>query len=154
MVNPIQVCVGTLDLAAVHSVTQVIKIIEEDDKYREVLDFVKNQMDPDEKAIIFCGKKARADDLSSEFSLEGICCSCIHGNRDQSDREQALVDIKEGVVKILIATDVASRGIDIQDLSHVINYDFPRNIEEYVHVSLTQFDQIQLEFQLNFLLII
>lgn len=103
------------------------------------MDFVKNQMDPEEKAIIFCGKKARADDLSSEFSLAGICCQCIHGNRDQADREQALVDIKEGVVKILIATDVASRGIDIQDLSYVINYDFPRNIEEYVHVMLSIF---------------
>lgn len=94
-------------------------------------------MDPEEKAIIFCGKKARADDLSSEFSLAGICCQCIHGNRDQADREQALVDIKEGTVKILIATDVASRGIDIQDLSYVVNYDFPRNIEEYVHVMHT-----------------
>lgn len=138
MKNPAQVYVGSLDLAAVHSVTQVIKIIDEDDKFREVMNFVKNQMDPDEKAIIFCGKKARADDLSSEFSLEGIACQCMHGNRDQSDREQALIDIKEGVVKILIATDVASRGIDIQDLSYVINYDFPRNIEEYVHVRTGQ----------------
>lgn len=51
----------------------------------------------------------------------------------QLDREQALADIKSGEVKILIATDVASRGIDIEDISHVINYDFPRNIEEYVH---------------------
>lgn len=138
MKNPAQVYVGSLDLAAVHSVTQVIKIIDEDDKFREVMNFVKNQMDPDEKAIIFCGKKARADDLSSEFSLEGVACQCMHGNRDQSDREQALIDIKEGVVKILIATDVASRGIDIQDLSYVINYDFPRNIEEYVHVRTSQ----------------
>lgn len=52
----------------------------------------------------------------------------------QSDREQALIDIKEGLVSILIATDVASRGIDIEDITHVVNYDFPRNIEEYVHV--------------------
>lgn len=107
------------------------------------MDFVKNQMDPDEKAIIFCGKKARADDLSSEFSLKNICCQCIHGNRDQSDREQALLDIKDGVVKILIATDVASRGIDIQDLSYVINYDFPHNIEEYVHVRFYIFKTMQ-----------
>lgn len=53
----------------------------------------------------------------------------------QSDREQALEDIKSGLVKILIETDVASRGIDIGDITHVINYDFPRDIEEYVHVS-------------------
>lgn len=57
----------------------------------------------------------------------------------QSDREQALEDIKSGLVKILIATDVASRGIDIEDITHVINYDFPRDIEEYVHVSSMKF---------------
>jgi ATP-dependent RNA helicase DDX43 len=63
------------------------------------------------KCIIFCGKKDRADDLSSEFSLKGIICQSIHGNREQSDREQALADIKSGEVKILVATDVASRGM-------------------------------------------
>ena len=57
----------------------------------------------------------------------------IHGDRDQSDREQALLDLKSGQVKILLATDVASRGIDISDITYVVNFDFPRNIEEYVH---------------------
>lgn len=58
---------------------------------------------------------------------------CIHGGRVQADREASLADIRNGVVSILIATDVASRGIDIHDISLVINYDFPLNIEEYVH---------------------
>jgi ATP-dependent RNA helicase DDX43 len=71
--------------------------------------------------------------LSADFVLAGITCQAIHGNREQRDREQALEDIKSGYVNILIATDVASRGIDIQDITMVINYDFPRNIEEYVH---------------------
>lgn len=97
------------------------------------MDFVKN-MSRSEKVIIFCGKKSRADDLSSEISLQSIPVQCIHGDRDQADREQALEDIKRGDVSILIATDVASRGIDIGDITHVINYDFPRNIEEYVSV--------------------
>lgn len=132
MINPVQVCVGSLDLAAVHSVQQVIEIIDEEAKFRRIMRFIK-QMAPDEKAIIFCGKKSRADDLSSEVSLAGIAAQCIHGSRDQSDREQALADIKSGEVNILIATDVASRGIDIEDITHVVNYDFPRNIEEYVH---------------------
>ncbi|KAF5306529.1 hypothetical protein FQR65_LT18539 [Abscondita terminalis] len=60
-------------------------------------------------------------------------CQSIHGDREQCDREQALADITDGTVQILIATDVASRGLDIEDITHVINYDFPRNIEEYVH---------------------
>lgn len=93
-----------------------------------------------DKAIVFCGKKTRADDLSSDLSIEGVMCQCIHGDRDQvccnfisipysacnsyshsqSDRNQAIADISSGDVKILIATDVASRGLDIEDITFVI----------------------------------
>ncbi|XP_013119607.1 probable ATP-dependent RNA helicase DDX43 [Stomoxys calcitrans] len=132
MNNPIQVCVGSLDLAATHTVRQKIEIVEEDDKFYLLKSFVK-KMEYDEKVIIFCGKKVRADDLSSDLTLDGFRCQCIHGSRDQSDREQAIADISSGEVKILIATDIASRGLDIEDITHVINFDFPRNIEEYVH---------------------
>ncbi|XP_073817416.1 probable ATP-dependent RNA helicase DDX43 [Musca autumnalis] len=132
MNNPIQVCVGSLDLAATHTVTQLIEIVEEDEKFYLVKSFVK-RMAFDEKVIIFCGKKVRADDLSSDLTLDGFRCQCIHGSRDQSDREQAIADITSGEVNILIATDIASRGLDIEDITHVINFDFPRNIEEYVH---------------------
>ncbi|KAH8246794.1 hypothetical protein KR032_000051 [Drosophila birchii] len=133
MRNPIQVCVGSLDLAATHSVRQVIELLEDDkDKFQAIKSFVR-QMTKTDKIIIFCGRKARADDLSSDLTLEGFATQCIHGNREQSDREQAIADIKSGVVHILVATDVASRGLDIEDITHVINYDFPRNIEEYVH---------------------
>lgn len=97
----------------------------------KIIKFVAEMKEID-KCIIFCGRKTRADDLSSEFALKGIRCQSIHGDRDQSDREQALADIKSGEVRILIATDVASRGIDIEDITHVVNFDFPRNIEEYV----------------------
>ncbi|XP_053672806.1 probable ATP-dependent RNA helicase DDX43 [Anopheles nili] len=132
MHDPIQVYVGTLDLAATHTVTQLIEVMDEEDKYHRINEFVRDML-PTDKVIIFCGKKTRADDLSSDFVLSGIHCQSIHGNREQSDREQALEDIKRGTVNILIATDVASRGLDIEDITHVVNYDFPRNIEEYVH---------------------
>ena len=59
----------------------------------------------------------RADDLASDCILKGIDCQSIHGDRDQHDREQALEDIKSGAVQILIATDVASRGLDIDDIT-------------------------------------
>lgn len=74
-------------------------------------------MTPDDKAIVFCGKKAIADDIASDLTLAGIQVQCIHGSRDQSDREQALKDIASGEVKILVATDLASRGIDIVDIT-------------------------------------
>lgn len=133
MSNPYQVFIGSLDLAATHTVTQIIEIMLEEEKLNRILRFVREEMTPDDKAIIFCGRKDGADSLSTELVLKHVDCQCIHGNRDQSDREQALEDIKSGLVKILIATDVASRGIDIEDITYVINYDFPRNIEEYVH---------------------
>ena len=58
----------------------------------------------------------RADDLSSDFALKGIVCQCIHGGREQIDRETALQEFRDGTVKLLIATDVASRGLDIADI--------------------------------------
>lgn len=133
MNNPYQVFIGSLDLAATHTVTQIIEIMDEEEKFYRIIRFAQQEMTPTDKAIIFCGKKDRADSLSCEFVLKGINCQSIHGNREQSDREQALADIKSGEVRILIATDVASRGIDIEDITYVVNYDFPRNIEEYVH---------------------
>lgn len=71
-------------------------------------------MDANDKAIVFVGKKSKVDDIASDLSLKNIMVQSIHGDRDQEDREQALVDLKTGEVRILIATDVASRGIDIQ----------------------------------------
>lgn len=106
MNNPIQVFIGSLDLAATHTVTQKIEIMDEGDKYYrvsvdckifhsiltilkkslpffQIFRFVQDEMGPKDKCIIFCGKKDRADDLSSEFSLKGIDCQSIHGNREQ-----------------------------------------------------------------------
>uniref|UniRef100_A0A8C4T3N9 RNA helicase n=1 Tax=Erpetoichthys calabaricus TaxID=27687 RepID=A0A8C4T3N9_ERPCA len=74
-----------------------------------------------------------ADDLSSDLILSGVPVQSLHGDREQCDREQALEDFKNGSVRILVATDLASRGLDVLDITHVLNYDFPRNIEEYVH---------------------
>ncbi|CAD5112086.1 DgyrCDS1327 [Dimorphilus gyrociliatus] len=133
MKNPVTCFVGSLDLAAVHSVEQEIRIIDEDEKRCLLLNFIHEERKPDEKVIVFVGRKTVADDIASDFALQGIYCQSLHGDRDQSDREQALLDLKEGNVSILIATDVASRGIDIKDISYVLNYDFPRHIEEYVH---------------------
>jgi len=65
--------------------------------------------------------------------MKGFTVESIHGGREQSDREMALENLRNGEVSILIATDVASRGIDINDVTVVINYDFTKDIEEYVH---------------------
>jgi len=135
MNDPVTVFIGSLDLAATHTVTQKIVLVGDggEDEKRDMLTEFIEEMGKDDKAIVFVGKKSKVDDIASDLSLKSISVQSIHGDRDQSDREQALMDLKSGEVHILIATDVASRGIDIQDITHVINFDFPRNIEEYVH---------------------
>lgn len=80
------------------------------------MEFATN-LQPDQKVIAFCTKKANANFLSSELACGGICAQIIHGDLEQCDREQALVDIAKGSVQILIATDVVSRGIDIDDIT-------------------------------------
>ena len=74
-------------------------------------------MEIEDKVIVFFGKKSKVDDTGSDLALSGVKCQSIHGGREQSDREQALEDIKSGSVRILLATDVASRGIDIEDIT-------------------------------------
>ncbi|XP_076260072.1 putative ATP-dependent RNA helicase DDX43 [Rhynchophorus ferrugineus] len=130
--DPVQVYVGSLDLTATHSVAQIIHVLHEDDKEKTFFDFIAN-MGPDDKVIVFCSTKAKTDYLSVECIMKRLPSASIHSNKEQCDREQAIADIMDGTAKILIATDVASRGLDIDDVTHVINYDFPKNIEEYVH---------------------
>ncbi|XP_041803950.1 probable ATP-dependent RNA helicase DDX43 [Chelmon rostratus] len=130
--NPMMVYVGTLDLAAVNTVQQTVLIVHEDEKKSYVFDFIRNML-PQDKVLIFVGKKLVADDLSSDMCLHGVAVQSLHGDREQYDREEALKDFKESRVRVLVATDLASRGLDVHDITHVFNYDFPRNIEEYVH---------------------
>ncbi|EDO39699.1 predicted protein, partial [Nematostella vectensis] len=130
MTDPVRVFVGCLDLNACENVTQLVEEVDGSLKKERVIEFIEG-MAPGEKVLIFVGKKVLADDLSSDLMLHGIDgVQCIHGDREQYDREQALDDFKTGLARILIATDVASRGLDIKDITYVINYDFPRHIEE------------------------
>ncbi|XP_019743719.1 putative ATP-dependent RNA helicase DDX43 [Hippocampus comes] len=130
--NPMMVYVGTLDLAAVDTVQQTVLVVHEEDKKSYLFGFIANLL-PEDKVLIFVSKKIICDDLSSDMSLHGLAVQSLHGDREQYDREEALKDFKEGHVRILVATDLASRGLDVHDITHVVNYDFPRNIEEYVH---------------------
>merc|ERR1712098_929920 len=132
MKDPVTVFVGSLDLAAVHSVTQILIKCEDENKWEEMLAFFES-MEEDDKVIVFVMRKTRAGFISAELAMKNIIAQCIHGGRDQEDREQALIDLKSGDVKILIATDVASRGLDIDDITPVFNFDFPKDMEEYVH---------------------
>ena len=132
--EPIQLYVGTLDLRAAKTVRQLLEMIQSEDQKNAILmNYIEKEMTEHDKVMVFVGRKATADNLSCDLIMKNIQCQSIHGDRQQCDREEALEDFKVGRARILIATDVASRGIDVNDVTCVINYDFPRNIEDYVH---------------------
>jgi ATP-dependent RNA helicase DeaD len=84
-------------------------------------------------AIVFCSTKRMVDTLAHKLRAYGYQADAIHGDMSQAARDRVMSKVKGGKLKILIATDVAARGLDIEDVSHVINYDIPENPEDYVH---------------------
>jgi ATP-dependent RNA helicase RhlE len=83
--------------------------------------------------LVFTRTKKGADRVAKELNKNGITCEAIHGNKSQGARERALQGFKTRKIRVLVATDIASRGIDVDKLSHVINYEIPEQAETYVH---------------------
>jgi ATP-dependent RNA helicase RhlE len=84
-------------------------------------------------ALVFTRTKRGADKVAKELNSNGIKAEAIHGNKSQGARERALKGFKDRSIHVLVATDIASRGIDVDKLSHVINYEIPEQAETYVH---------------------
>jgi len=82
---------------------------------------------------VFTRTKRGADRVAKELNSNGIASEAIHGNKSQGARERALKGFKNRTIRILVATDIASRGIDVDKLAHVINYEIPEQAETYVH---------------------
>jgi len=83
--------------------------------------------------LVFCGTKDNAEFLTRRLDHAGIDAAELHSNKSQSERKQALEGFKSGEHRVLIATDIAARGLDIDGISHVVNFDVPRNAEDYIH---------------------
>uniref|UniRef100_UPI003D0F1328 DEAD/DEAH box helicase n=2 Tax=Roseibium sp. TaxID=1936156 RepID=UPI003D0F1328 len=98
-------------------------------------DFLVEQLQekPDGMSLVFCRTKHGAERLMRKLSQSGLAAGSIHGNKSQGQRERAIRDLKEGRINVLVATDVAARGIDIPGVSHVYNFDLPEVPENYVH---------------------
>jgi ATP-dependent RNA helicase DeaD len=102
---------------------------------REKLESLCRVLDVEEtgKIIIFCRTKKGVDDLVASLQARGYMSDGLHGDLSQSQRDRVMKKFREGKLEILVATDVAARGIDIDDITHVINYDIPQDHESYVH---------------------
>ena len=86
-----------------------------------------------QQALVFTSTKRAADEISTNLRIEGFAAQALHGDMNQSARNRTLQAMRQGRVKVLVATDVAARGLDVAGISHVINFDLPRQAEDYVH---------------------
>eukprot|EP01114_Cavostelium_apophysatum_P006291 TRINITY_DN1753_c0_g1_i3.p1 TRINITY_DN1753_c0_g1~~TRINITY_DN1753_c0_g1_i3.p1 ORF type:complete len:621 (-),score=257.72 TRINITY_DN1753_c0_g1_i3:46-1908(-) len=132
--DPVQVSIGSLDLSANHRVAQIVEVVEPYDKDSKLLDILsKYHKSRKNKVLVFALYKMEASRIESFLQSKGWKCIAIHGDKSQALRTDALEKFKSGRVPLLIATDVAARGLDIPDVEYVINYTFPLTIEDYVH---------------------
>jgi len=133
LVSPVQLQIGSLNLSANQDIKQVIEIVEDNMKLNRIMTILKEIQKPGEKTVVFCETKKGCEMLSYELRNAGFPTNAIHGDKTQRDRDQVLRDFRSNRISVMVATDVAARGLDIKDLNHVINYDFPGQIEDYVH---------------------
>ncbi|KAI7203033.1 ATP-dependent RNA helicase [Hortaea werneckii] len=132
--NFIQVTIGSAELSANHRITQVVEVCSDFEKRDRMLKHMEHIMeDKNNKVLIFTGTKRVADEITRFLRQDGWPALSIHGDKQQNERDWVLNEFKTGKSPIMVATDVASRGIDVKDITHVFNYDYPNNSEDYVH---------------------
>ena len=128
--NPVSVSI-TPESTTVEAIKQSLMFVMRSDK-RDLLTYLIQEESP-EKVLVFCRTKHGCNRVSRQLGQDGIDALPIHGNKSQGARENALRRFRNGTLQVLVATDVASRGIDVSDISHVINLDLPNEPEVYVH---------------------
>jgi len=128
--NPVKIEI-TPAFAPIDIIDQEIYFVDKDNK-TNLLVYLLKDLDYD-SVLVFSKTKHGADKIVKELEKKGFDSVAIHGNKSQTNRQQALSDFKERKVRILIATDIAARGLDIEELSHVINYNLPDVPETYIH---------------------
>lgn len=116
---------------ATDTVRQVVYIVRAKDKFKVLFNHIA--LHPEARTIVFCNRKATTDDVYSSLKVRGVSVEMLSGDVNQNKRLKVLDAFRDGEVKVVVATDVAGRGIDIKGLEYVINFDFPYEAEDYVH---------------------
>merc|ERR1719295_1414562 len=130
----IHINIGSHSLHANHNILQIVDVCEEhqkEQKLSRLLDEIG--CEATNKILIFVETKRKADDLTRLMRRDGWPAMCINGDKQQKERDWVLGEFKQGATTILVATDVAARGLHVDDVKFVINYDYPNNSEDYIH---------------------
>jgi ATP-dependent RNA helicase RhlE len=129
--NPVEVRVSTGEATGDHIEQEVVKVPEGGNKFQVLLDMLNEQTF--DKVLIFAETKRTVNRMAEMLVKAGVKAAPIHGNKSQNARQAALDHFKAGRIQVLVATDVAARGIDVSDVTQVINYQVPRTYDSYVH---------------------
>lgn len=132
LTDPVRVTVGEVGMAN-EDITQVVQVIPSDaEKLPWLLDKLPGMID-DGDVLVFASKKATVDEIESQLSQKGFKIAALHGDKDQASRMDILQKFKSGIYHVLIATDVAARGLDIKSIKSVVNFDIARDMDAHVH---------------------
>jgi ATP-dependent RNA helicase DDX5/DBP2 len=131
--DPVKLTVGSEELTVNPSITQQIEVVGDYDKRDRFMSWMKNEVGDNQKVLVFTETKRGADSLCRELQYQQFSAAAIHGDKEQRQRDRTLSEFRSGHTNVLVATDVAQRGLDIKDVMYVANYDVPKTIEDYTH---------------------
>ena len=134
MCKPITVTVGNSNqLTANESIKQIVEVLEPHQKDQKLIDLLNKYHNRTNRVLVFVLYKKEATRVENAVRRAGWKCGSIHGDKSQKERTESITNFRDGSNPLLIATDVAARGLDIPDVEYVINYTFPLTVEEYCH---------------------
>ncbi len=129
MRNPVKISVGAVSKPVERAVQKLLQV-EEPHKMPLLLDILKAETG---RVLVFVRTKRRVDRLARRVMVSERRVTRLHGDRPQGQRDEAMAGFRDGKYRVLVATDIAARGLDVADVEHVVNFDFPRSPEDYVH---------------------
>jgi len=131
--DPIKLTIGSEELSTNPDITQQIEVVGDFEKRSRFMEWIKSAAGQTSRVLVFTETKRGADSLCRELQYQQLNAQAIHGDKDQRQRDRCIADFKSGRCNILVATDVAQRGLDIKDVKFVCNYDVPKTLEDYIH---------------------
>ncbi|KAK6632658.1 putative ATP-dependent RNA helicase ddx17 [Polyplax serrata] len=130
----IQLNIGSLQLSANHNILQIVDVCQEHEKENKLRQLLMEiEAEKDNKTIIFVETKRKVDNITELLQKDGWPALSIHGDKNQQERNHVLNQFRNGNASILVATDVAARGLDVEDVKFVIIFDYPSTLEDYIH---------------------
>ncbi|XP_018328121.1 ATP-dependent RNA helicase p62 isoform X1 [Agrilus planipennis] len=134
--NYIHINVGSMELSANHNILQIVDVCQEQEKEQKLNNLLQEvglNCESNSKILIFVETKRKVEDITKNIRRVGWPAVCMHGNKSQQERDYVLKEFRNGNSNILVATDVAARGLDVDGVKYVINFDYPHSSEDYIH---------------------